>query len=182
MVKLGFPHAISTVKMRKDAIHIHPTLSNEDNELHILDLIDLNNDTNVEAQVGKLVPKDKADKCALSFGGKTYYLMESSLANYNIYIERNPKHRRKNGIAAMLTNQDDVCGEAIVVRAKSKGWWWRRSKELDPNGFLKELMRLNPKLETLPAVNPLTTKKVTLSSRKFNSTGDLLNKMGRSRS
>jgi hypothetical protein len=183
MVKLGFPHAISTVKMRKDAIHIHPTLSNEDNELHILDLIDLNNDTNVEAQIGTSVPNDEPDKCALSFGGKTYNLMESSLANYNIYVERNPKHRHKNGIAAMLTNQEDVCGEAVVVRAKSKGWWWwrRRAKALDPMGFLKELTKLNPNLETLPAVNPPTTK-VALSSRKFNSTGDLLNKMRRSRS
>lgn len=178
MVKLVFPHV---VKIRKDAIHIHPTLSNEDKELHVLDLIDLNSDTNVEAQIGMLVPKDKPDKCTLSFGRKTYYLMESSLANYNIYVERFPEHRHKNGIAAMLTNQEDVCGEAIVVSAKSKGWW-RRAKALDPMGFLKELTRLNPKLETLPAVNPSTTKKVALSSRKFNSTGDLLNKMRRSRS
>ena len=104
---------------RKDAIHIHPTLSNEDNELHILYLIDLNDDTKEKNQIGTLeVPKG-----ALSFGSKLYDLMESFLANYDIFVERFPKHRRKNGIATMLTNQKEVCGEAIVVRAKSKGCW-----------------------------------------------------------
>lgn len=150
--------------MRKDAIHIHPTLSNEDNELHILELIDLNHDTKAKAQtkIGELVPKDKADKRILTFGGKIYYATESSkLADYNVYIERFPKHRHKNAIAAMLTNEEDVCGEAIVVRAKPKGWW-RRAKAMDPMGFLKDLTRLNPKLKILLAVKP-TTKKVAFA-------------------
>ena len=87
MVKIEFPHTKSTAKIRReDAIHIHPTLSNENNELHILDLIDLNDDTKGEDQIGTLdVPKG-----ALLFGGKTYDLMQSSLANYDIFVERFP--------------------------------------------------------------------------------------------
>lgn len=182
MVKLSFPYTKSKAATRKDAIHIYPTIFGEDNALHLFYLIDLNGGAVKEkAQIGALVPKDKPEKGVLSFGGKTYHLAESSkLANYNIYIERFPKHRRKNGIAAMLANDEDVCGEAIVVRAKSK-WWWRQVKALDPEDFLRDLTRLDPNLKALPDVKPTMTK-VVLSSPKFNSTGDLLNKIGRSKS
>lgn len=190
MDALCWPLNIKSIgQARKNAIHIYPCLFDEgDAVLNCWKLFRLSSLNFIMTRNQGTLAKTKQKKDTTSrdvlicVDDKRFRVakMSSLFNNYRIYVEENPKTLRKNHVAAMVTNQEIVFGEAIVVSAKVKGPWPRVAQSVDLMEFIQELMRVKPTLvnvfhegsdEEGGIIIPYTTTNKTTSSTKMGNVG-----------
>lgn len=164
-------------KVTMDAIRIRPGLFTDRKSLDKLlepfrfDIQDIR----MTKKQSKLAKTEQDAKYILIVGNKQYRFVESSLFNYDIYLEEKQDiHMGRNDIAEMVTNQDlCVFGDAIAIRSKLEGC--RSAKKVDLKEFVTELMRVGSVDDTF-VVFPMRPKtKVLSSSPKLRNTGMLKN-------
>ena len=161
MVAICWPFNIESIgQVRKNAIHIYPSLFDEgDAGLNCWKLFRLSHSNFIVSsrdqgslantkQKKEGTSKSRDDALMICVGDKQFRVVEmsSSFNNYRIYVEENPKTLCKNHVAAMATNREIVFGEAIVVGAKVKGPWPRVARSVDVREFMRELVRVKPTL------------------------------------
>lgn len=160
-----------------DAIRIRPGLFTDRKSLDKLlepfrfDIQDIR----MTKKQSKLAKTEQDAKYILIVGNKQYRFVESSLFNYDIYLEEKQDiHMGRNDIAEMVTNQDlCVFGDTIAIRSKLEGC--RSAKKVDLKEFVTELMRVGSVDDTF-VVFPMRPKtKVLSSSPKLRNTGMLKN-------